>query len=245
MDNCPIYYSSGTANLVTDPPPSPDIIGCEHSCNCGYIQYENLIPYLSEIKDNLKDDPEKYTQFEFKLREQIIEVSRVFDIDAGVKAGYFTKSHYLSTKVYSTNGTRYLKIPEFVEGTLQVRNTANQIIPEEWYSYKDGYLVYLPCSKHSITGCDTSCSTKKRRKAVEWPEGCYQVTARWGKDCADLAVQRAVREYIIESYRVQDPVIVAATGLPVSRTFRVPHSWSTYVNNLKQKRSLYSRFAIS
>jgi hypothetical protein len=245
--DCPIYLldPNATAGTCSTSEPPVEQSSCAECCNCGYLQFESLLPYLGEINDKLKDDADRFVEFEFKLREQIIEISRLFDIDAGVAPGYFSKSHFRTTRIYPTNGTRYIKVPEFVPNTLEVRTANNVLLDDSSYGYKDGFLVYLPCSRHESCGCTGGCGEAKSARPVEWPNTCYKVTARWGSQCADAAVQRAVRDYLIENYRVQDPVIAINNGIPVSRTFREPHSWNTYISNFKKKRALYSQFAIA
>jgi hypothetical protein len=118
MIECPIFWIPSTPTGPVDPPVD-DIINCV-GCNCGYLLYENLITYMPEIQDALKADPENYPDLEFKLREQIVEISRLFDMDAGVSPGYFSKAHYKTTKIVAANGSRYIKIPDFVDDTLEV-----------------------------------------------------------------------------------------------------------------------------
>jgi hypothetical protein len=44
---------------------------------------------------------------------------------------------------------------------------------------------------------------------------------------------------------MEDPVVVLATGIPIQRTFRVPHSWEAYIRNFKAKRKIFSGYAIA
>ena len=125
----------------TPAPPPPT---CQTGCNCGYLQYEGLLSYFAEINDSLAQSPENAVQLEYKLREQIIEISRLFDMDAGVEPGYFSKSHYSTTQIVSSDRTRYLKVPEHVAGTLEVRTMSDQIVPETAYVYKNGFLIFHP-----------------------------------------------------------------------------------------------------
>jgi len=243
MIDCPYYYVF--AGETTEPdPPVDDVINCA-GCNCGYLQYEGILAYLREINDQIRGDVVKGTELEFKLREQIVEVSRLFDVDAGVSPGYFSKAHYKTTQIFRTDGTQYLKIPPHVEGTLELRSTDDVVIDPATYGFQNGHLVYLPCYRHTACGCPNTCGTKKRRRAIAWPNACYKVTARWGVECADMAVQKAVRDYLIETYRMDDPIKVLATGIPIQRTFRVPHSWETYIRNFKAKRRIFSGYAIA
>jgi hypothetical protein len=246
MNECPIYLVNPETAVGGYNPPPTSPSSCTECCNCGYLQYEGLLPYLSEIRYYLKGpDQEAAGEFEFRLREQILEISRLFDMDAGVEPGHFSKAHYSTTRTYPTHGTNYIKIPEFVPGTLEIRTVGNFLVSPTSYGVQDGFVVYLPCSNGNACYPTCGCNDAKPRKVTKWPESCYQVTARWGKDCADVAVQRAIRDYLIETYRVQDPAETTMNGFPVSRTFKVPHSWTTYLKNFRDKRALYSQFAFA
>lgn len=243
MSNCPIFYTDPESTSTCSSTPIDE--GCVECCSCGYLQYESLVPYLREIRSSLDDTTEQSVELEFKLREQIIEISRLFDIDAGVSPGFFSKAHYSTTEVFPTNGSKFIKIPDFVKGTLVVRNMSDCILSNDSYGYQDGYLVFKPCEEHLTCGCHSICGNPKTKIPQPWPDKCYKISGRWGKDCADFAVQMAIRDYLIEGYRMKDPVVVAATGLPTNRGFRVPHSWSTYIKNFKDKRALFSQFAFA
>ena len=241
MIECPIYLNTSTTAITSAPPRDDAACGC----NCGYIQYESLIPYLAEIKDSLNFKPENAIEFEFKLREQIAEISRLFDSAAGVTQGYFSKAHYRTTKVYTANGSKYIKVPPHLQGSLEVRTLDDVLIDSSNYSLQDEHLVYMPCAEHVECGCDDVCGNFKSTTPVKWPNSCYKITAKWGSECADLAVQMAVRDYLIERYRMQDPVIQLANGISLQRKFMVPHSWETYLRNFRAKREIFSNFAIA
>ncbi len=248
MIDCPIFFVNpgdlvGGASVPPSDPPN-----CNSCCNCGYVQYEGLLPYLGEIQHYANGpDTEKSDQFEFRLREQLLEISRLFDHEAGVKPGYFSKAHSLTTKTFPTNGSSFIKIPDFVPGTLEVRNMKDQLINPATYGVRDGYLEYHPCQKRYNAYCTSHCGCKRRRhrETRPWPEGCYQVTARFGKECADVAVQMAIRDYLIEKFRLQDVGEATANGFPISRTFKVPYSWSSYISTFKNRRHLFSGVAFA
>ena len=240
MNECPIYYTSTDTTGLPSPP--NDVKYCA-GCNCGYLQFESLVPYLKEINNQLREDQEDFNNLEFKLRQEIIEISRLFDIEAGVSPGYFSTAHYKSTKVITSNGTKYLKVADFIPGTLTLRTIDDYIIDPDSYRYENKHLVFLPCVEHSSIGCTGGCLNSK--SATAWPNSCYKLTAKWGQHCADYAVQMAIRDYLIEKYRLSDPVKVLVSGLPVQMSFRVPHSWEMYLRNFKQKRRLFSQFAIA
>lgn len=256
MIDCPIFFQMPGSVPGTPDPPVDDVISCG-GCDCGYLQFEDLMGYLPEIEDNLKQNPDSYTDFEFKLRKSIIEVSRLFDIEAGVQPGYFSKAHYKTTKIFATNGTRYIQLPPFVDNTLEVRTLDDIVVSNTTYAVENSHLVHYPCLKHVNAGCGCSfglgcghlCSSGCRRRRAKrfhpWPNGCYKITAKWGFECADVAVQRSVRDFLIESYRLQDPVVTLANGISIQRTFKVPYSWSSYISNFKARRKIFSGYAIA
>lgn len=243
MIDCPIFWIPPTPTGIADPPVD-DVIACS-GCNCGYLLYENLITYMPEIQDALKADAETYPDLEFKLREQIVEVSRLFDIDAGVEPGHFSKAHYKTTKIVTSNGSQYIRIPEFVDGTLEVRTLEDIVLDESTYAVENGHLVYYPCVQHVNCACTCSGEVSRPQRFLKWPNGCYKITARWGKTCSDFAVQRAIRDYLLEAYRMSDPIVTLANGIPVQRKFQIPHSWDAYIRNFKAKRRIFSEFAIA
>lgn len=244
MIDCPIYFIiPGTTG---DPsPPVDDVVSCG-GCNCGYLQFEDLLPYLKEINDKVKQESEDSNQFEFRLRQEILEVSRLFDNEAGVRPGFFAKGHYKTTQLFTTNGGKFIKIPEFVLGTLEVRTTDDIIIDDTVYGFENQHLVYLPCLEHSTHGCcSLKCENSRCKRPIKWPNKCYKVSAKWGKDCADPAVKRAVREYLIETYRLQDPIKMLAANIPFQATFKVPHSWTSYMRHYKERNKFFSQWAVA
>lgn len=241
MIECPAYINT-TLPTTTSAPPDDDAV-C--GCNCGYIQYESLIPYLAEIRDAQHLTPDKSIDFEFKLREQIAEISRLFDISAGVPPGYFSKAHFRTTQVYTSNNSKYIKVGPHLPQTLEVRTLDDVLVDPSTYTYQDEHLIFQPCEAHVACGCSDMCGNVRLTTPQAWPQRCYKITAKWGSECADLAVQMAVRDYLIEKYRMQDPVTQLANGISIQRKFMVPHSWNTYISNFKGKREIFSNFAIA
>lgn len=243
MIECPVYFTLPGTGGAPDPAVD-DVVPCGE-CHCGYIQYESLIPHLKEIRDAANIAEEDSIDFEFKLRELIVEVSRLFDIAAGVKAGYFSKAHYFTTRVYPSRGTRYMRIPEHVAGSLELRTLDDVVVDPSYYGYENDHLVFLPCYNTVNCQCGTGCGQEKSPTPIRWPDQCYKVSAKWGKECSDYAVQKAVRDYLIETLRLQDPIIQTANGIPIQRRFMVPHSWELYIKNFKDKKKIFSNFAIA
>lgn len=217
---------------------------CSSKCQCGYLQYESLIPQLSDLTISNKSE-EDTRILEAKLRLQIAQVSRLFDAEVGVEAGHYSKGHY-EVKLFNVNGNRYIKVPEFVKDSLTVYTCDGFKIPDSDWGFKGGYLMYRPCVVHlSRCGCDTTCGLGKKRESLPWPSGCYKVLARWGYECADLAVQLAVTQYIVEYFRVGDAAQAIINNIPVSRSFKSPDAWNALVQVYRRKKSFHQRVAIA
>jgi hypothetical protein len=59
-----------------------------------------------------------------------------------------------------------IKIPDFIEGTLEVRTTDDYLLDPSSYTYKDRHLVYLPCQEHRTCGCCLGCRRRKSSKPI-------------------------------------------------------------------------------
>lgn len=207
--------------------------GCK--CDCGYIQFENLIPYLTKLTNNYTDNQE-HINLEAKLRQQVIEISRLFDAQTRVEPGTYSKAHYKIIKLYG-DGSRYLKIPEFVKNSLELYTDNGYLINSNSYAYIDGNLVIRPCEHlNSSCGCTNVCGMYQAdRLPIGW-KGCFQAKAKFGKECSDFAVQLAIKDYILEHNTFGDAKEANFQGFPVSRGFRVPYSWSSLVNTYLQNK---------
>ncbi len=90
---CYNYYEIPDKNL------KPKILELNDSecssckCYCGYIQYESLAPYMPKLTNNYTKDTDHIIT-EAKLREQIVEISRYFDVETNVEEGFYSKAHY-------------------------------------------------------------------------------------------------------------------------------------------------------
>lgn len=250
-NSCPIFQIAPQDLQQTLSVPQSVIAAenkCSESCACGYLQYEQLIPYLPELRSLAKYDNAAGDELEGRLREQIVEISRFFDIDADAPPGYFSRAHF-DTKLLISNNTPYLRLEYFVPGTLTLYYGTNLVEPTE-FIYQSGFLIYSPCNLSFNNNCDTDCemagSTGRHTgMGLAWPAGCYTATARFGGECAEAAIQMAVREYLIESYRSQDPVAANAQGITYQRSMRVPYSWTKTVASVKQRIQSNRWFAIS
>jgi hypothetical protein len=216
--------------------------GCD--CHCGYIQFESLVPYIPQLSSNHSHD-EDYITLEAKLRQQILEISRLFDVETKAEPGTYSKAHTKIVKLYG-NGTRYLKIPDFVKGSLELYDANGYLISPESYAYKDGFLIFQPCQSHSTTcGCTSSCGIYNVKKIPAGWKGCLQAKAKFGAECADYAVQMAVRAYVIEFNTFGDQKEATWQGYPVSRSFKIPHAWNVVVQKYLEKKRHFNGFGVA
>lgn len=243
MNSCCTLYHIDPEELGTPVQlESEECVGC--SCHCGYIQFESLAPFLTKLSNTYTQD-EDHIVLEARIRQQIVEVSRLFDAETKVEPGTYSKAHYKILKLYP-EGSRYLKIPEFVKGTLEVYTDKGYLINPESYNYKDGLLILNPCESHSVTcGCTSACGMYEVKRIPQGWHGCLQVKAKFGKECADYAVQLAVRDYIIEHNTFSDVRYQIREGITVGRGFRVPHSWETLVKKYLENRRFPNQFAFA
>lgn len=222
---------------------SSECSGCV--CHCGYIQYESLAPYMPKLTNNYTKDDD-HVLLEARLRQQIIEISRLFDAETKVEDGTYSKAHYKILDLYG-NGTNYLPVPDFVKGSLKLYTKEGYLINSDSYAYKDGFLVLNPCNSHSSNcGCVASCGAyqnQNQNQNIGWG-GCFKVKAKFGKECADQAVQMAVRDFLIEHNTFADEKEAKFAGL-VPRPFRVPYSWSKLVEKYLQTKRLNSYFSFA
>lgn len=213
-------------------------------CNCGYILYESLAPHMSKLTNEYTKN-EDHIALEAKLRQQIIEVSRLFDLETSSRPGEHSSAHYKILKLYG-NGSKYLKIPEFVDGTLQLYTADNYLINPDSYAYIDGFLVLNPCVDHSSScGCTDGCGSYSSTVLTPGWTGCLQAYAKFGKECADQAIQLAIKLYIIELNSYGEVKETNFQGLPIARGFKLPHAWESTIKNYKDKKRAYNTFAFA
>lgn len=242
---CTLYHinpSDLENNLVQLKVEESDCSTC--GCQCGYIQFESLAPYMTKLLRHSTQDDD-HIILEARLRQQIVEISRLFDSETRVEPGFYSKAHYKLIKLYG-NGSSYLKIPDFVPGTLELYTENGYLINPKSYIYKDGMLITNPCSSHSPTcGCTLSCGIYQPTKIPAGWNGCLQAKAKFGKSCADIAVQLAVRDYLIEHNTFGDIQEVMYKGLPIVRSFKVPHSWAVLTQTYREEKKLFNQFGFA
>lgn len=243
MNSCCTIYHIDPEELGTPVQvESEECVGC--NCHCGYIQFESLAPYLTKIT-RVSTQDEDHIVLEARLRQQIVEVSRLLDLETKATPGAYSKAHYKVIKVYG-DGSRYLKIPEFVAGTLEVYTLSGYKVNPDSYTYKDGLLIFNPCESHtSSCGCTNACGIYQPKRIPSGWKGCLQVKAKFGQECADYAVQMAVRDYLIEHNTFGDIKQQVAEGITIRSSFKRPDSWETVVNQYLNRRKFPNQFAFA
>lgn len=217
----------------------------ECKCHCGYIQFESLAPYMTELSNNFTQDDD-YLILEAKLRQQIIEVSRLLDVETNAEFGEYSKAHYKIIDLIGNN-TSYLKIPEYVPNTLELYKNGILINPDS-YAYKDGFLIMNPCGNDNNTsscGCTNDCGSHRSEILPKGWKGCYKAKAKFGKICSDPVVQLAVRSYLIELNTYGDVKETNYQGLPISRGFKKPDAWVSLIEKYSNKKKFFNQFGFA
>lgn len=243
-DEC-FQYQIGEPTTVSEPFVITNTEPCCGSCKCGYVLFESLLKYLPEVKSVYREDGVLSSGIEFKLRQQIIRISRLFDLLSGYEPGYFSKAHYNKLQVIPSNNSRYLKINHYLAGSLTLLDSAGQVVPPQSYKYINGFLVLNPEYKSgSGCGCSSICHHKKRERFPEWHDNFYTAVARFGFDCVDSVVELAVTAYIINIYKSQDLMSLQNNAFPTT-SVKPPYEWDSAINAYKAKRMLFNSFGIA
>lgn len=244
MNSCCTLYHIDPSDIVETKCISIEDECTDCRCQCGYIQFESLTPYMTKLSNTNTRD-EDHINLEAKLRQQIVEVSRLFDLATKAEPGTYAKAHCKIIKLYG-NGSRYLKIPEFVDGTLELYTANGYLINSDSYGYKDGFLIQYPCENHGAAcGCTNDCGNYPKQILGPAWNGCFQAKAQFGKECADSAVQLAIKSYIIEYNTYGDVKETNFQGLPISRGFKVPHSWQVAVDKYLERKRQFNSFGFA
>ena len=245
MNSCCAIYHVDSEIIEEKKINLDDLEDCNKcGCSCGYIQFESLVPYMDKLSNNYTQDDD-HIKLEAKIRQQIIEISRLLDLETQVLPGHYSEAHYSVIKLYG-DGTRYLKIPDFIEGTLELYTNDGYLINPNSYGYRDGFLIINPCNSHNNTcGCTNNCGYYSVRKNPPGWKGCLQAKAKFGSQCSNSVIHMAVRDYLIEHLTFSDIKLQVAEGITVARSFKVPNSWATVVKNNLQKRNFRNQFSFA
>jgi hypothetical protein len=145
-----------------------------------------------------------------ELEALIEQASRIIDLECGVPEGYFNPAPIpiATSKTFYGNGTNYLQLPPYIEGSLNTTLTLPDGYTAPTFTEKDGFLVLnssgvLP----PFSGFSNVC----------WP-GWYSgvgitVSAIWGFRETPADIKLAVIELVINLCRETDPASLKLTNL--------------------------------
>lgn len=132
----------------------------------------------------------------------IAQASRYFDLECGVTPEYFEAAGATATDlVVYGDGTHFLKLPPYVEGSLDTDITVPDGYTAPTFIERDGYLIL------ASTGVMT-------HRIAPFPSPFYggwysgvpiTVSAKWGYEAVPDDVKMAVIELVINLWRETDP----------------------------------------
>ena len=141
--------------------------------------------------------------------ETLIErASRFFDLLCGVAPGYFEPADVSpSNRTFYGNGTHFLKLDQYVPGSLNATLTYPDGYTSLDFIERDGYLVLTDST--GVVATHTS-----GRDFYGWYARVpITVSARWGLSATPADVKLAVIELAINLWRELDPANVKLVNL--------------------------------
>lgn len=149
------------------------------------------------------------------LTDLIESASRFFDLEAGVKPGYFEPAGLTATaRTFYGDGSNYIKLDPYVEGSLSSTITMPEGYTVPSYAERNGHLVIT-----TSDGLHPPFRGFYNSTWSGWPTGVgVTVTARWGYAATPADVRQAVIELVINLLRETDPAalkLVNIDGWPV------------------------------
>lgn len=149
------------------------------------------------------------------LLDDLIEsASRFFDLEAGVNPGHFEAAGPTATaRTFYGDGTNYLKLDPFVEGSLNTTITLPDGYTVPTFTERNGYLVI------NTNGTLPPFTSFYNSWWPGWSSGvAVTVLARWGYVATPADVRYAVIELVINLLRETDPAalkLVSIDNLPI------------------------------
>lgn len=146
-----------------------------------------------------------------ELEALIEQASRFFDTECGVEPGYFNPAPIpLATeKVIYGNGTNYLKLPPYIDGSLDTNITLPDGYTVPSFIAQSGYLVLTTSS-----GLIPPFAGFYSPYWGGWYPGvAVTVSAIWGWRETPADVKMAVIELVINLWRETDPATLKLVGL--------------------------------
>lgn len=162
--------------------------------------------------------------------ESLIEkASRLFDLVCGVESGHFDPaSDTPSDRTFYGNGTQYLKVGQYIPGSLNTTLTLPDGYTAPDFVEREEYLV-ITDSNGVISG-----SHYPTRCHGGWWSGVpIIVSARWGLSATPADVKQAVIKWAADLWRITDPAnqkLLAIEGQPIS-----PQRIPPFVNDVARR----------
>lgn len=133
--------------------------------------------------------------------------SRIFDLLCGVDPEYFEPAGATATaRTFYGDGTHYLKLDQYVAGSLNATITVPTGYTAPEFIERDGYLQ-LSSDGILLTRSHYCCH------GGWWSNVPITVTARWGLDATPEDVKYAVIELAVNLWRETDPANVKLVNL--------------------------------
>jgi hypothetical protein len=142
------------------------------------------------------------------LTDVIEQASRIFDLQCGVKPGYFEAAAddaEPSTKVFYGDGGTLLKLDPYVPGTLDETITVPEGYTAQTFIEGDGYLI-----RADSAGIPIGTFGRWDGWNAYVP---VTVTAVWGFESTPADVKQAVIELAINLWRETDPASLKLVNL--------------------------------
>lgn len=160
--------------------------------------------------------------------------SRLFDRATNVSDGFFCKtSGELSEKTFQMNGTPYLKVYPYLQGSIesvkQARIGGDEILTTAFYYERDGYLIFYS----SPSAIDPTLYNLRSQ---------IKVHAKFGFSDVPADIKQAVIEQALWLWRKRDSAFTELSG--VSSSVVQPEMSSTFKLVTDKYRELYSSVAI-
>ena len=137
------------------------------------------------------------------LNKLIERASRLFDIECGVKPGFFDAAGSTATaQVFYGNGTNFLQLPPYVAGSLNPTLSYPQ-------NYSALEFVERGNSERGAFLVRTEGGILNAAPIGGWYEGVpITVTAKWGYSTTPADVKHAIIKLVIHICRTVDPTML-------------------------------------
>lgn len=212
----------------------PEETHCNDNC-CGcdyqYAEFEHVLKYAKNIP-NLSENEIKLKKA--SITELLKAASKEFDKAVhGKPNGYYRMANgCLKYKKFNVTNQSHIKIPPAIRESIRVFYNGREITNS--VKLTDYGLVFNPCAVHYSCGCDNSCGIQKSNYNRNFPNGCYQILAKWGLECIPYDIKTAVISYVLYQESVFDGTLRFDNQFG-NRINLLPNKWE---NTIKSERMI-------